>query len=67
MTKLPALEMKHKVCVICEGYEDVAYFNRLLELETVSKRIIDQVMQAKYEYNQGKQTTESGKRACQNA
>ena len=32
MTKLPVLDKKHKVCVICEGYEDVAYFNRLLEL-----------------------------------
>lgn len=32
MTKLPALDKKHKVCVICEGYEDEAYFNRLLEL-----------------------------------
>ena len=32
MTKLPVLDKKHKICVICEGYEDVAYFNRLLEL-----------------------------------
>ena len=32
MTKLPVVDKKHKVCVICEGYEDVAYFNRLLEL-----------------------------------
>lgn len=32
MTKLPVLEKKHKVCVICEGYEDEAYFNRLLGL-----------------------------------
>jgi len=32
VTKLPVLEKKHKICVICEGYEDVAYFNRLLEL-----------------------------------
>lgn len=32
MAKLPVLDRKHKVCVICEGYEDVAYFNRLLEL-----------------------------------
>ena len=32
MTKLPDLDRKHKVCVICEGYEDVAYFKRLLEL-----------------------------------
>ena len=32
MTKLPVLDKKHKICVICEGYEDYAYFNRLLEL-----------------------------------
>ncbi len=32
MTKLPVLNKKHKVCVICEGYEEVAYFKRLLEL-----------------------------------
>ncbi len=32
MTKLPVLDRKHKVCVICEGYEDVAYFNRLMDL-----------------------------------
>lgn len=32
MTKLPVLDKKHKVCVICEGYEEVVYFNRLLEL-----------------------------------
>ena len=36
MTKLPALNKKHKVCVICEGYEDVAYFNRLLMLNVWS-------------------------------
>ena len=32
MTKLPNLDRKHKICVICEGNEDFAYFNRLLEL-----------------------------------
>lgn len=32
MTKLPVFNKKHKVCVICEGYEEVAYFKRLLEL-----------------------------------
>ena len=32
MTKLPVINKKHKVCVICEGYEEVAYFKRLLEL-----------------------------------
>lgn len=32
MHRLPNLERKHKICVICEGYEDFAYFNRLLEL-----------------------------------
>ena len=32
MTKLPVFNKKHKVCVICEGYEEVEYFKRLLEL-----------------------------------
>lgn len=32
MHRPPNLERKHKICVICEGYEDFAYFNRLLEL-----------------------------------
>lgn len=32
MTKLPVLDRKHKVCVICEGFEDVAYFKRLIAL-----------------------------------
>ena len=36
MTKLPVLDRKHKVCVICEGYEDAAYFHRLLELNVWS-------------------------------
>lgn len=30
--KLPALNTKHRICVICEGYEDVEYFKRLMEL-----------------------------------
>lgn len=37
MAKLPVLERKHKVCVICEGNEDFAYFNRLLELHVWDK------------------------------
>lgn len=37
MAKLPILDRKHKVCVICEGYEDFAYFNRLLELNVWSQ------------------------------
>ena len=37
MAKLPVLEKKHKVCVICEGNEDFAYFNRLLELHIWDK------------------------------
>ena len=37
MAKLPVLEKKHKICVICEGNEDFAYFNRLLELNVWNK------------------------------
>ena len=36
MAKLPVLSTKHKVCVICEGNEDTAYFERLLELNVWS-------------------------------
>ena len=32
MAKLPELHQKHKVCVICEGYEEKAYIDRLLDL-----------------------------------
>lgn len=32
MSKLPPLSTRHKICVICEGYEDTAYFNRLIAL-----------------------------------
>ena len=32
MANLPILENRHKVCVICEGNEDFAYFKRLLDL-----------------------------------
>ena len=32
MAKLPKLHQKHKVCVICEGYEEKAYIDRLLDL-----------------------------------
>lgn len=32
MSILPPIPKKHKICVICEGYEDVHYFKRLIEL-----------------------------------
>lgn len=37
MAKLPDLNRKHTVCVLCEGYEDFTYFNRLLELNVWSE------------------------------
>ena len=36
MAKLPVLNVRHKICVICEGYEDVGYFNRLVDLNVWS-------------------------------
>ena len=36
MNRLPQLESKHRIYVICEGYEDDAYFKRLLELRVWS-------------------------------
>lgn len=32
MARLPSGLNKHKICVICEGFEDDAYFRRLMEL-----------------------------------
>lgn len=32
MAKLPELHQKHRVCIICEGYEEKAYIDRLLDL-----------------------------------
>lgn len=32
MTRLPAISNKHKVCIICEGYEEYHYINKLLDL-----------------------------------
>ena len=32
MSKLPVLPRKHRICVICEGYEEHLYFRRLMEL-----------------------------------
>ena len=31
MNRLPPIKHTHKICVICEGYEDFYYFKRLLE------------------------------------
>ena len=32
MSALPPIRRKHRICVICEGYEDYHYFNRLIAL-----------------------------------
>lgn len=32
MSKLPNLSHRHKVCIICEGFEDYEYIHHLLEL-----------------------------------
>lgn len=32
MSSLPPVRSRHKICVICEGYEDIYYFNRLIAL-----------------------------------
>ena len=36
MANLPNLSNRHRVCVICEGFEDVAYFQRLTQLNVWS-------------------------------
>ena len=38
MSRPPVLDRRHKICVICEGYEDYAYFMRLLELHVWSDK-----------------------------
>ncbi len=47
MAKLPTLDRKHKICVICEGYEDFVYFNRLLQLGIWNSRYAFSAMNAK--------------------
>ena len=32
MSYLPPVRSRHRVCVICEGYEDYHYFKRLMDL-----------------------------------
>ena len=32
MSSLPQIRCKHRVCVICEGFEDYHYFNRLIAM-----------------------------------
>ena len=33
MSVLPPVRRKHRICVICEGYEDYQYFDRLITLK----------------------------------
>ena len=32
MSRVPAIVSRHKICIICEGYEELIYLNRLLSL-----------------------------------
>lgn len=36
MSNLPPISNRHKVCVICEGFEDLHYFKRLVDLNVWS-------------------------------
>ena len=47
MARLPVTDVKHRICVICEGYEDYAYFNRLLELNVWSNAYVFSTINAK--------------------
>lgn len=38
MAKLPQTNLKHKICVICEGHEDYKYFMRLCDLAVWSRK-----------------------------
>jgi len=52
MAKLPPIRAGlHKVCIICEGYEDYAYIQRLLELNVWNSAYDFQLINAKSESN----------------
>lgn len=52
MAKLPSIRVgQHKVCVICEGNEDYAYMQRILELNVWSSEYDFQLINAKSESN----------------
>ena len=36
MSKLPVISKKHRICVICEGLEEIIYFKRLMALNVWS-------------------------------
>lgn len=38
MYRVPPINHKHKICVICEGDEDFCYFKRLIELSVWNER-----------------------------
>lgn len=47
MSRLPRINTKHKICVICEGLEDYAYFDRLCKLGVWSEAYEFTVINAK--------------------
>ncbi len=38
MTRLPHIDYRHRVCIICEGYEEYYYLSKLLDLNVWSKK-----------------------------
>ena len=51
MTRIPDISHKHKICVICEGYEDESYFKRLIDLNVWDDSYEFHVVNAKSESN----------------
>lgn len=45
--RLPKFFDKHKICIICEGNEEYAYLNRLIELEVWNKKYSISLINAK--------------------
>lgn len=45
--RLPELSRRHKICLICEGYEDIAYIKRLQNLEVWSDTYVFTLINAK--------------------
>ena len=38
INRLPLLSDKHKICIVCEGYEEYEYINRLIEINVWNKQ-----------------------------
>ena len=47
MSRRPEISRKHRICIICEGFEEIAYLNRLIELNLWGKTYSFHLINAK--------------------